>query len=402
VKRISLLENTPMPIACRAALALLLVASAAPAQEMVQVATGQAAVLSGDKAAAREKAIEDALRQAVSMVAGTRVTSTTEVENFQTKMDEILTRASGHVKGYDIVKEGMDGDVVQVTIRARVSTASLDNDMEAAGLLMSRKGKPRTMLLIAEQNIGMTGPYAPWQRDSRQVGFDLRIAENVMLDELQKKGFKVVDPEIASEKAAKVGGISSEITAAQARELKKLTSAEVIVLGRVIALSRGNLGDLGPEWRSCTATMSARAVNTDNGDVLASSDATQQAAALDDVTCGKEAIKKASKAFVADITGKILARWNQDVSGGNSVRMTVKGQSLKQVSQFRKGLGAFIRGVKSVNQRSFSDGVAEIEVTLVGSTEQFAEELEAKKMGEFSVKVKNYSANTVDVELAAQ
>src|ERR1700716_3685289 len=105
-------------------LAALALASAARAQApdvVTQEATGQAAVLNGDKAAAREKAIEDALRQAVSMAAGTQVTATTEVENFQTKMDEILTRASGFVKGYDIVKEGMDGDVVQVTVKARVS-----------------------------------------------------------------------------------------------------------------------------------------------------------------------------------------------------------------------------------------------------------------------------------------
>jgi hypothetical protein len=314
-------------------------------------------------------------------------------------MDEILTRASGFVKGYDVVKESLDGDVVQVTVRARVSMAALDKDLEAAGLLMSRKNKPRTMLLIAEQNIGMTGPYEPWRRESRQVGFDLRVAENVMLDELQKKGFKVVDPEIASEKAAKVGGISSEITAAQARELKKLTAAEVIVIGRVLAIQRGALPD-DPQWRTCSATMSARAVNTDNGDVLATAETTQQALSLDDVTCGKEAIKKAAKAFTSDITSKILARWNQDVSGGNAVAVTVKNvSSLKQASQFKSALTQFVRGVKAVNQRSFGEGVMQIDVTLVGSTEQFAEELEAKKLGAFSVKVKGYSANTVDVEL---
>jgi len=385
--------------AAAAAALILFSAAAARAQEVTQEATGQAAVLNGDKPAAREKAIEDALRQAVSMAAGTQVTSTTEVENFQTKLDEILTRASGFVKRYSITKEAMDGDVVQVTIKAQISMAALDKDLEAAGLLMSRKNKPRTMLLMMEQNIGMDGPSVPWS-GSRRVGFDLRIAENVMLDALQKKGFKVIDPDVAIEKAAKVGGISSEITAAQAREIKKLTAAEVIVLGRVIALSRGNLADLGPEWRSCTATMSARAVNTDNGDVLASDETTQNAAALDDVTCGKEAIKKASLVFTEKITSKILSRWNQDVSGGNSVKLTVKNvDSARLVSQLKKALTQQIRGVKAVNQRSFGDGVAELDVTLVGSTEQFAEEIETKKLGNFSVKVKGFSANTVDIEL---
>jgi hypothetical protein len=45
---------------------------------VVQTAQGQAAVLGGDKPAAREKAIEDALRHAVEMAVGAKVTSTSE------------------------------------------------------------------------------------------------------------------------------------------------------------------------------------------------------------------------------------------------------------------------------------------------------------------------------------
>ncbi len=56
------------------AAALPLAASAAE-DVQVQEATGQAAVLNGDKPAAREKAIDDALRQAVKMAVGTQVRS---------------------------------------------------------------------------------------------------------------------------------------------------------------------------------------------------------------------------------------------------------------------------------------------------------------------------------------
>jgi hypothetical protein len=73
--------------------------------------------------------------------------------------------------------------------------------------------------------------------------------------------------------------------------------------------------------------------------------------------------------------------------------------SMKQASEFRKALTEFVRGVKAVNQRSFADGTQELDVTLVGSTEDFATELEAKKLGKFSVKVKGLSANTVNAEL---
>src|SRR5207253_2883018 len=182
------------------AIAVLALACAARAADDLQLqeATGQAAVLNGDKPAAREKAIDDALRQAVKMAVGTQVQSVTEVQEFQTKMDTVLEHSTGYVKRYEILKEGMDGDVVQVTVRAQVSLAALDKDLEALGLLMARKNFPRTMVLIAEQNIGMAAPARPWVRNE-VVSADLRVAENVVLDELRQRGFRqLVDAGIAT------------------------------------------------------------------------------------------------------------------------------------------------------------------------------------------------------------
>ena len=378
--------------------------AAVPADVQIQEATGQAAVIAGDKPAAREKAIADALRQAVQMAVGTIVTSTTEVENFQTKMDQVLTHTTGFVRKYDVVKEAMDNDVVQVTIRAQIGLGELNKDLAAVGLLLSRKNMPRTMVLIAEQNVGMAAPAAAWMKDkggeSALVSTDLRVAEGIMLDELRKAGFgQLIDPEIATSKAASVGGFTTSLTGQQARKIGSLTGAEVIIIGQVIATSRGP-AEVSPDWRSCVASFNARAVSTDNGDILATSETTQNAMQLDDLTCGKESIKKAAKALTADLSKKIMERWSKDVSGGNQVHLVVKGvDGMKQASSFKKALGEYMRGVKGVNQRSFDDGVLELDLTLVGSTEEFATEVEAKKLGNFSVKVKGVSANTVTVML---
>jgi hypothetical protein len=381
-------------------------AQPAPAQVqgdmLVQVAVGEAAVLSNDKPAARQKAIDDALRRAVEMAAGTRVSATTEMKDFQVKMDQVLTHAQGFVRRYEIVKEGMDGAVVQVTVRAFIGTAELDKDLEAMGLLMARKGMPRTMVLIAEQNIGMAAPHAAWMRGQDPlVSTDLRIAETTVLDSLKNGGFgQLIDPEVAAEKTVQVGGIATQITSAQARKLKSLTGAEVILFGQVIATARGELADLGPGWRSCTASISGRAVNTDNGDILATAETTQNAAQLDDLTCGKEAIKRASRAFGQDMIKKIAARWSKDVSAGNEIQVTVrKVPSFRMASDFRAALTHHVRGVRNVSQRRFAGGTQELDVTVQGSTEDFAQELEAKKLGKFSVRVLGMTANTVDVEL---
>ena len=329
----------------------------------------------------------------------------TQVQDFQTKMDTIFSHSQGFVRKYEIVSEGMDGEVVQVTVRAIIGTAELDKDLQAMGLLMAQKGMPRTMVLVAEQNIGMAAPVAPWMKEKGvmpggMVSADLQIAENTILDSLKNGGFgQLIDPEIATEKAVQVGGITTEINAGQARKLKSLTGAEVILIGKVIATSRGEMGDLGPGWRSCTATISGRAVNTDNGDILSTSETTQNAAQLDDLTCGKEAIKKASKVFAGDMIKKVAARWTQDVSGGNDVHVTVhKVGSRKLASDFSRALTQQIRGVKNVSQRSYGGGTQELDVTLQGSTEQFADEVEAK-LTRYAAKVTGVTANTVDIEL---
>jgi len=342
------------------------------------------------------------LRRAVEMAAGTRVSGITETRDFQVKMDQVMTHSHGFVRRYEIVKEGMDGDAVQVTVRAFIGTAELDKDLEAMGLLMARKGMPRTMVLIAEQNIGMAAPRAVWMRgQSALVSADLRIAEVTVLDALKNGGFgQLIDPEVGSDKTVQVGGIATEITSAQARKLKSLTGAEVILFGHAIATSRGEIADLGPGWRSCTATISGRAVSTDTGDILSTAEATQSAAQMDDLSCGKEAIKKASRAFAQDMIKKIVARWTKDVSAGNDVHVTVrKVPSVKTAYDLRAALVHKVRGVRNVSQRSFAAGTQELDVTLQGNTEDFAQEVEAKKLGKFSVRVLSLTANTVDLEL---
>jgi hypothetical protein len=257
-------------------------------------------------------------------------------------------------------------------------------------------------VLIAEQNIGMAAPRAAWMRGQPAlVSADLRIAETTVIDALKSGGFgQLIDPDVATEKTVQVGGITGEITSAQARKLKSLTGAEVIVYGQALATSRGEMPDLGPGWRSCAATLSGRAVNTDNGDILGTAETTQAAAQLDDMSCGKEAIRKASRAFAQEMAKKIAARWSADLSAGNDIHVRVRNvPSVRAASDLRAAFSQGVRGVRNVSQRSYAQGTQELDVTSLGSAEEFAQEVESKKLGKFSLKVVGLTANTVDLEL---
>ena len=118
------------------------------------VARGFGAILAGDEVKAREDAINSALRNAVEQVVGTMVESQVLVENYQTVEDKIYTRTTGYVQKYDIISTSKQFDnALEVTIKAVVKVSDLKSDLEAIGVLLSRKGKPRTMVMIEEKNI---------------------------------------------------------------------------------------------------------------------------------------------------------------------------------------------------------------------------------------------------------
>lgn len=100
---------------------------------------------------ARDKALDGALRSAVEKVVGVMVSSTSEVENFQLKMDRILSESKGFINTYKIASEKRQQDQYEVTVDAEVGRERLRERLEAISLIIARKSKPRIMLLFTEQ-----------------------------------------------------------------------------------------------------------------------------------------------------------------------------------------------------------------------------------------------------------
>ena len=78
---------------------LVLCSAVAFAQGRVQV-DGMATIHNNLIDIARDKAIDNAQRNAVEKVVGVMITSSTEVENFQLKLDRILSESKGFINDY--------------------------------------------------------------------------------------------------------------------------------------------------------------------------------------------------------------------------------------------------------------------------------------------------------------
>jgi len=354
---------------------------------------GMGSILAGDKAAARDKAIEDAMRKAVEQAIGTTVTSSTLVQNAVLVEDNILAWSSGYVSNYKILREGTAlAESYEVEMLATVDTGSLRNDTAALADMIEKMGNPRMMLLVDEKNIGVS---EKWYYFS----VDITACETAMIDVFRNKGFEVVDPGVAKENAQREQVVAAlEGNAQKAAALAKTQDAEWIITGKAVAnvASGFNMGGM----KSCQANITARLVRADDAKIIATASEHAAVPHIDEVTGGTQAIEKASRKCAENLMQKVLAEAQKSFYNQATVNLRVEGfQSYNELQDFINKMKYYVRGIKSVNERGVSGAYANLDVKIVGNAGQLARELERKNIEPFNLKVTGSSANRVEVAI---
>jgi len=379
--------------------ALLWAAPATRAADDVQTteATGQAAV-AGDLLAAREHARDDALRNCVQQVASTIVTAATETDQAQLLSDKIYSHSVGYVRRYQILDDKQDGNTWVTRVRCDVSEAKLDEDLLAFGIAYQRAGMPRVLVLVSEQSINATQATGWWQGGGNTA--DLRVVENAFMDRMEKSGFTFVDAEVLQGKV-KLEAIGADPNVQQAREVGVKTGAELVIVGRAIAKPLGEIPIDNGTFYSSVANVSARAVRTDTGQVVAAAEFTSPAGkGFEQTTAGRNALSEAGRMLAREMFTRVGKVWTREQSGLRRIAMTVRGvDDYGRLAAFKNVLVNSVRGVKDVQERSMEEGRAELEVALSSTAQAFATDLATRKFQGFAVKVRKVTANAVEVEL---
>jgi len=368
-----------------------------PFHTQVVKTEGMGAIVNNNKTVARDGAIEDALRKAVEQAVGTIISSETMVQNFQLLSDNIYTRTEGYIQNYKIISEVSVENIYKVIIEATVTLGSLKDDLAAIGLLMARKHKPRVMLLIAEQNIGREHYRYWWGYHASEA--DLLITETVLIEKLREKGFNVIDhaakaKSIQVNKAYRVVSLNNNT----AISLGNQYDAEVVIVGKALARYVGNV--MGSSMKSCQANISARAIRTDNGAIIASANTHGAAVHIDEVTAGSEALKKATSDLASKLINQIISTWGKEIGGTALVQMTINGiSSYHDFLMLKNVLKGQIRGVKGIYQRSMSAGVAKIDIDIKGDAQSLADGLAARSFKDFSINITNLTQNSIELTL---
>ena len=362
------------------------------------VATGLGSIMGGDVAHARDDAIEDALRTSVENAVGVYLTSETQVENYQLIEDNIYSKTQGYIQKYDVIREEKRNEqLYEVTVKAVVKMADLKNDLDAIATLIRRKNTPRMMVMIDERNIGE----APGLFHYFDV--DMNTAETTIIETFMEKGFRFVDQATVKRNLERAQAAAIlEGDAAQAAALGRKVGAEVVLTGK--ALAKATVVEVyGTKQRSQQATVTARAIRTDTGDIIATGSAQGAFPHIDDAVGSAKAIQKACAQLSEDIMNKILDRWQADVSSGTTITLNVRGvKSYSQLNKFKSALKYYVRDLISVEQRDWYEGFATLEVVMPGNSDDLAQRLEGKDVEGIQVKVIGVSQNSVTVEFQGE
>lgn len=388
---IRLVKSLCMMVLGVAALALPVIA-----QESRTVAAEGVAAIQGDaRDIARDAALEDAQKRAVEQAIGILIDSQTQVENYQLISDKILAQTKGYIKRYNVTSETVDSGLLRVRINAEVALGQLTEDLSGIGILLGRMHKPRTIVMVAEQNIGH-GVYA-WWLGAHGEQTDISVVENAFMDKFTEKGFEFIDHEIAAKEIKVTGAYRvQDLSVAQAKTLAAQADAEVVIIGKAVAKL---YGEIGGGMKSVQADLSARAVRIDTGQVIASATTHAAAVHISEITAGTEALRKASNQAADEMIEKILAVYSKETGGTRSVNITITGLNKTQFVKFKDVLQNQVRGIKDLHERSFSGTTAKISVDSKNSAQTLSDEILLRNFGAFSVEVVSSTANSLELKV---
>lgn len=380
--------------------ALLLTSVAVIAQETRTAtveAKGMAGIIGGNVANARDKATQDALRQAVEQAMGAMVFSETMTENAAIVSDKISSQTSGYIQSFDVIKSGKsDQELFTVTVRAIAKIGHLENDLAALGLLIEQVKSPRITVLMRERNM-----VDAWQDVSVSLGISESVMMNAFLDKSDR--FNFMDRSTAQanlDRSQSLAALEGDASAAAAIGL--LFGADMIIVGEAFANSN-EVEFFGAKTVSAQATATGKMIWTDSGKIVGTDIGTGQfSPVIEKISGGREAITQATSDLAEKLIPRILEDWRKKATQGSAVVVTLKGARFGDLKVFENLVKAAATGVTDVIKRGYAAGVATYEITCKAGPEGLAEELDGQTVKTKMLEVVSLSAGALELTLSKQ
>ncbi|NPA80411.1 MAG: hypothetical protein GXO29_05130 [Thermotogae bacterium] len=321
------------------------------------IAEGVASYEEGRKDVARDRAVKDALRKAVEQAVGTFISSETVVENYEVLKDRILSKSEGYVSEYRILREKEEDGLYRVLVRAKVKTGELKRDLQAMGILIQSRGRPRIMVLVDDEDV-----------------------RSMIEEALLREGFPVVDYETTlrnTEKDSIKAALSGDDKLARLLAIRN--GAEIYIAGDA-KVKEGNYRGK----RIYSVILRLKAVEAATGELL-SSVFIHRKLPFDEMEAKRSAVEEA----VDRLTDGILSRWRR---GEVIVHLKVKDIPPSEVPNLREAIYRNVRGVRGIYERENHDGYLILEISTDTSPQEVLDDLRRIK----TLRITGYEGQSVE------
>ena len=355
----------------------------------------------GSSFLSREDAIRQAQRSAVELAVGVFIHSKTEVENFAIKKDRIMSRTQGYITRYTILGEEKTEGLYTVRLSATVSMDKIKDDLLAMKILLESMERPKLMILIEEEYIGM---------DS--VG--MCLAETEMASLLAAKGFDLVDRaqiekirSLDQSRQALAGNIAA------ARRLGLDLGSQYVIVGKAVVQKvemQGMIDDEESRYvivgksglKSFQASLQLKVIQTQTGLLLGSVVKNGVSVHISPLTgAGKSLRIAAQKAVDEYLVDTITKSFQEFLNNGAPLKLHITGvTSFQQYKLIASNVEIMDKVVSSKKEGwNKTGGLLVLDLRFKGTSEELAELLDGLNLGETSLEVIDFAPDRVDCNL---
>ena len=329
------------------------------------VTVSGAAPLDAGRPAARERALQQALRLAVEQVAGVIVESETIVRNLALFEDNILTRTEGYVRDFEILFEEEADGILRIEADVEVVRGRLSSDLQSIGLLLRRANYPLVSMRMRARDAA----------GSPLAGVDGRL-ESEARAILRERSLEVVD------------------------RTSRGMAPTVRIEGSIELSDAGDVAGTG--LMSSTASVSLDAIESATGTVLVAAGATSRGAGISRADARDRAGMRAVEAALEQLVENLVNEWSSRVNNRDSVLLSVRGvESFEQVARLMTAIEDYYGETEDVVERQVDvdRGTAYLEWRGRGDANNLIRWLSGREVADYRVVVVGTAGNLVRVEI---
>ncbi len=350
------------------------------ASEKIIELEGKAA---GSDLKAHDEALNRALRAAIEQGVGSVIDSETMVSNFQLLDDQVYSHVKGYVTNYEVIGDNHgEGGIYIVRVRATVALGLLEKNLKALKLTMKRRGNPRTMFIFSELIDGLEQAGAVTQTEMERA---FLAKEFPLVDKAQMQMIKERDASLSYADPQKAAALGRQY------------GAEIVIVGQATSDLVDNSRPYGVSVFAYRSQISAKAIKTDTAEVMVSDQADSEARGGGRIPTAKDSLRQGAAQLAERMMVQVVDRMRSEAFNTVNIQIIAEGANATTRRMLVKDLES-IRGVESVSERSFVNGVVILDVNVDGAIwKDFDERLES--LPSLSLSVTGKTQNRIDVKV---